>query len=172
MLLWKLRCVYPFKLGFLVFSAIYSGVEVELLGDMVVLLLGFHLFCFVLLFLATLKAYGNSQERGQIGIAAASLHHSSWQCCILNPLNEARDRMPNLMDTSCVPFLLSHKLLLLLVFWETSILFSTVAAQIYIPTNSVWGKHVCFWWQLLEDDTVILPVLLMRKSRHRDGVTW
>ena len=33
--------------------------------------------------------------------------------------------------------LLSHKVGLLLVFWETSLLFFTVAAPIYIPTNSV-----------------------------------
>ena len=35
--------------------------------------------------------------------------------------------------------LLGHMVVLFLVFWETSILFSTVAAPIYIPTNSVWG---------------------------------
>ena len=46
--------------------------------------------------------YGNSKARGQIGTAAASLHHShnnagsdlhlsSRQCRILNPLREARD---------------------------------------------------------------------------------
>ena len=28
------------------------------------------------------------------------LHHSSWQCWILNPLSEARDRTSILMDTS------------------------------------------------------------------------
>ena len=31
-----------------------------------------------------------------------SLHHSSWQCWILNPLSEARDQTHILMDTSCV----------------------------------------------------------------------
>ena len=68
-------------------------------------------------------AYGSSQARGQIGAAAEAhttatamqdlsrvgdLHHSSWQCQILNPLNEARDRTHILMDTnqSCNP--LSH----------------------------------------------------------------
>ena len=30
------------------------------------------------------------------------LRHSSWQCQILNPLREARDRTPILMDTSWV----------------------------------------------------------------------
>ena len=35
--------------------------------------------------------------------------------------------------------LLGHMVVLFLVFWETSILFSTVAAPIYIPTSSVWG---------------------------------
>ena len=47
---------------------------------------------------------------------------------------------------------------LVLVFWSTSILFSTVAAPIYNPTNSVLGFpflhilsnicHLCsFWWE-------------------------
>ena len=32
------------------------------------------------------------------------LHHSSWQCQILNPLSEARDRTYVLMDTSQIRF--------------------------------------------------------------------
>ena len=32
------------------------------------------------------------------------LHHSSRQCRILNPLSEARDRTPILMDTSLIGF--------------------------------------------------------------------
>jgi len=36
------------------------------------------------------------------------LHHSSWQCQILNPLSEARDQTSILMDTSRVLNLLSH----------------------------------------------------------------
>ena len=35
--------------------------------------------------------------------------------------------------------MLGHKVVLFLVFWETSILFSTVAAPIHIPINSVKG---------------------------------
>ena len=31
-----------------------------------------------------------------------TLHHSSQQCCILNPLSEARDGTPVLMDASWV----------------------------------------------------------------------
>ena len=65
-------------------------------------------FClFVLFFRAPGGAYGNSQARGQIGATAVAkatatatpdpshvcnLHESSWQCQILNPLNEARDQ--------------------------------------------------------------------------------
>ena len=52
--------------------------------------------------------------------------------------------------------LLDHIVVLFLVFWETSILFSTVASPIYIPTNSVTFSflhilaniYLCsFWWQ-------------------------
>ena len=32
------------------------------------------------------------------------LHHSSWQCWILNPLSKARDRTHNLMVTSQICF--------------------------------------------------------------------
>ena len=35
-------------------------------------------------------------------------HHSSWQHQILNPLSEASDQTPILMDTSQVPNPLSH----------------------------------------------------------------
>ena len=52
--------------------------------------------------------------------------------------------------------LLDHMVVLFLVFWETSILFSTVAAPIYPPTNSAGGfpfLHILatfvicvFWW--------------------------
>ena len=51
--------------------------------------------------------------------------------------------------------LLGHVIVLFLVFWETSILFTIVAAPIYIATNSVWGFYILakicyfcsFWWQ-------------------------
>ena len=36
------------------------------------------------------------------------LHYSSWQCWILNPLSEVKDRTCILMDTSWVTLLLSH----------------------------------------------------------------
>ena len=36
--------------------------------------------------------------------------------------------------------LLGHMTVLVLDFWETSILFSIVAAPIHIPTSSVWGR--------------------------------
>ena len=37
-------------------------------------------------------AYGGFQARGRIGAAATSLHHSSRQCQILNPLSKIRDQ--------------------------------------------------------------------------------
>ena len=68
------------------------------------------------------EAYWNSKARGRIRAVAASLHritamlypnhicdfyHSSQQCQILNPLNEARDCTCILLDTSwvCNPLL-------------------------------------------------------------------
>ena len=78
------------------------------------------IFCFVLLFFrAGPEAYGSSQARGRMELqppayttATASpypshicyLHHSSWQCRILNPLCEARDRTWVLMGTSQIHF--------------------------------------------------------------------
>ena len=59
---------------------------------------GFLFFVFGL-FRATPPAYGSSQATGWIGAVAASLHHSSWQCWILNPLSKARDRTRTLMVT-------------------------------------------------------------------------
>ena len=55
-----------------------------------------------LFFRAAPAAYGSYQARGQIRATAASLHHSSQQGQILNPLSEARDRTLILVDTSQV----------------------------------------------------------------------
>ena len=49
---------------------------------------------------------------------------------------------------------LGHVLVLFLVFWETFILFSTVAAQVYALSNSAWGllflhilaNHISWWF--------------------------
>ena len=53
-----------------------------------------YLICilFFFLFRATLVAYGSSQARGLTEATAASLHHSSRQRQIFNPLREARDQ--------------------------------------------------------------------------------
>ena len=81
------------------------------------------LFFFLFLFRAALVAYGSSQTRGQIGAAAARLHHNhskagSETCLssipqlvatpILNPLSEARNQNCILMGTSQVLNPLSH----------------------------------------------------------------
>ena len=65
---------------------------------MIIIILGFCLFR------AALVAYGVSQARGLIGVAAAGLHHSSRQHQILNPLSEASDRTCNLMIPSWIRF--------------------------------------------------------------------
>ena len=83
------------------------------------------LFSFLFFFLsfccfrATPLAYGGSQARGQIRAIAVCLsqshnkarykprlwlHHGSWQCQILNPLSEARDRTHNPMVPSWIWF--------------------------------------------------------------------
>ena len=76
----------------------------------------FFVFC---LFRASPVAHGGSQARGLIRAVAASLpratatpdlscvcdlHHSSWQCWILNPLSKARDRTCNPMVPSRICF--------------------------------------------------------------------
>ena len=78
----------------------------------------FIYFDYYYLFRAAPVAYGSSWARGGIGAIAVGhgsvasrmcdLHHSSWQHQILNPLNEARDWMHILMDTSWILNLLSH----------------------------------------------------------------
>ena len=71
--------------------------------NVIIFFLIIYLF-FFLLFRATLIAYGGSQARGQIGAIAASLHHSSQQRWIPDPLNEARDQTRILKDTSQIRF--------------------------------------------------------------------
>ena len=73
-----------------------------------------------MLFRATPAAYGISQAGGRIRAATASLwprpqpqqlsrvhslHHSSWQGGIPNPLSDARDRTRIPMDASQIRFL-------------------------------------------------------------------
>ena len=73
----------------------------------------------ILFFKAASVAYGGSQAGGQIEAAAAGyttataaqdpshvcyLHHSSWQCWIVNPLSRARDHTHILMDTGQVHY--------------------------------------------------------------------
>ena len=54
-------------------------------------------------------AYRDSQARGLIGATVASLHHSSEQRWILNPLSEARDQSRNLMVPSQISFCCATK---------------------------------------------------------------
>ena len=74
---------------------------------------------FVAFFRAAPAAYGGSKAKGQIRATAADLHHShsnirseplcdlhhsSWQCRILNPLSEAGDRTCMVMDPGQIGF--------------------------------------------------------------------
>ena len=82
---------------------------------------GTPLFIYLCHFRAAPVAYGGSQGRVLIGAVAASLHtatatarpdpscvcnlhHSSWQCWILNPLSKARDLTYVLMDANQIRF--------------------------------------------------------------------
>ena len=55
------------------------------------------MYLFILLLRAIPVVHGGSQAKGQIRAMTASLHHSSQQHQILNPLIEGRDRTCNLM---------------------------------------------------------------------------
>ena len=59
-------------------------------------------YFYFLLFRAVSVAYGSSQARGWIRVASGSLHHSSWQHGILNPLSEARGRTRIFVDAGRV----------------------------------------------------------------------
>ena len=80
-------------------------------------------FCLFAFSRSTPTAYGGSQARGLIGAVATGLHqstamrdpsfichlhHSSWQCQILNPLSEASYWTRNLMVPSRIRWPLSH----------------------------------------------------------------
>ena len=78
------------------------------------------IYLFVCLFRAAPAAYGGSQARGsnwncklpayttttapQDPSCVCDLHHSSWQCRILNPRSKARDQTCVLMDASQIRF--------------------------------------------------------------------
>ena len=77
---------------------------------------GFIYLFIYLLFRAALRAIWMSQAKSQIRATVAGLHHShshtdicnlyysSWQCQILKPLIEARDRTQSLLVTSRIRF--------------------------------------------------------------------
>ena len=82
---------------------------VQLLGTvgaslLILLSSSFLSFFFFLLFRAEATVCGGSQARGRIRAAAASLHHSSQQLWILNPLRKARDQTCVLMGPSWICF--------------------------------------------------------------------
>ena len=106
-----------------------------------------------------LKAeYGNSPSYGCFPLSIHLLidrYDRSWGCfCILTTGNSAarntgasvfcQDPVFSVFDTYSEVALLTHMVVLFLIFWGTSILFSIVtAAPIYITTNSaLWSTFL------------------------------
>ena len=92
------------------FHFIYSFIFYFCLRTFIFIYLFIYFYLLFCLLRATPAAHGGSQARGPIGAAVASLHHShsnpshicnlhhsSWQCQILNPLRKAKDQTRNLM---------------------------------------------------------------------------
>ena len=97
----------------------------------------FYLFIFSLC-RATPTAYGTSQARGRIEAIAASLHHSSWQHWIFNPLSEASDQTCILMDASQICFCWA------MVGTAGFFVFFKCALQNVISSSAWWEfAHVC-----------------------------
>ena len=107
-------------------------------------------FFFFLLFRAAPAAYGGSQARGRIGGIASSLHHSSQQRQILNPLIKARDWTHNLMVTSQICFHCTTIGTLRIIFYDT---WTLCEIHILVSTNTGCWKtavlcHPCDIWLL------------------------
>ena len=166
MLQWTWRCLKYFRLMFL--FSLYKYPDMELVDHMVVLPLSLSLF-FLGLHLQHMEVprLGAESELQLLAYTTATvmqnpswicdLHHSSWQCWILNPLSEARDRSHILMDISWICFCCAtmgalHIAVLFLIFKETSVLFSMVAAPTHNYSNSAQGilffyilSNTCFF---------------------------
>ena len=118
-----------------IYKVLHESIYVFVIPRYNIIALCFLLFCFVLFFFLwpTPMAYGSSQARGQIRAMAATmwdpshvcnLHHSSWQCQILNPLSETRNWTCNLMETSFISAVLKWELPIVLV-WSIHVTFTT-----------------------------------------------
>ena len=96
----------------------------------------YYFFFFFFLFRATPMAYRNSQARGWVGAAAASLCHShsnmtyttysSWQCQIPDPLSKASNWTCTLMDTGWIRFHCATRV--------------TPNNLIFLPSRSLWSS--------------------------------
>ena len=78
--------------------------------------------------------------------------------------------------------LTDHVIVLFLVFWETSILFSTVSLPIYIPINSIQGfpflhilAYICYLWSFYDSHSdkceVIGFISLCKASKGQSGTS-
>ena len=109
LLLWTLGCMYPFKLVFLFSLDTYPGMVEKEMATHSSIL--------------AWRIPWIEEPGGPQSIGSQRVRHD-WS------------------DLACMPpgmELLNHTVVLFLVFWATSILFSTVATQIYVPTNNVQG---------------------------------
>ena len=124
------------------------------------------------LFRATPAAYESFQARGPIRATVAglrhshsnvgskpclTLHHSSWQCQILNPLREARDWTCVLIDASWIRFC-----------WELpSCCFCIVQGQT-TETLFIWTFHPSF----SHTHTTLHPSSWLLHPRCNDSVSY
>ena len=118
-------------------------------------------------------AYGNSQARGWIRAIAASLHQShsngrskpllwptpsSWQCWILNPMGEARDQTPVLVNTSQVCY---H--------WDTMGTPGKCIVFLWLASTMREGQIKCY---RISEDLIFISKNILENRWHLTLILW
>ena len=126
-------------------------------------------------FRVTPTTYGGSQARGPIGAVTAGLrqshsntnprysgklHHSSWQCWILNPLSKARDWTHNLMVPSWICFHCAMTGTLVFVFFNFYFNIISKGYFLFAVTTKLWLYSLCCTihsWTYVTPNSLYLP---------------